>query len=95
MTELYKKAGGKESKFIGHCWYTDQAKERAVEEPGMYLVFGHFGGDDSQAVAVGKILRGEFERVGFDVEWDENPKIGLIFLSKFRWQKRGQARQKK
>ncbi len=91
VNDLYKQAGAEKSKFIGYCFYTEQEKERAVERPGMYLAFGAFGGNDSQAVAVGEILREEFERVGFDVEWDGNPKNWLIFLSKFCWQKRNRV----
>src|SRR5262245_61079019 len=83
----YSMAGGKESSYAGHCFYTEQDQEAAMDGGGLYIGFGHLAGDDAKGVAVGHVVRAALEREGLKVEWDGT--IGRrLYVEGFRWQRR-------
>lgn len=88
VEELYNEAGGKESNYAGHCFYTDQDQEGAINGGGLYIGFGHLSGSDAKGVEVGQLLRKALETEGLTVEWDGSIKT-RIYLKGFRWQRRG------
>jgi hypothetical protein len=86
VEDAYHESGGKNSDYAGHCFYTEQDQEGALDGSGHYIGFGHLG-NDAKAVKVGKMLRDSLEREGFIVEWDGTIKSRL-FVKGFRWQRR-------
>lgn len=85
---LYAEAGGKRSGLTGYCFYHLQDMEGAMEgDGGLWLAFGSFFPSRKGAVAVGQLVREEFERVGFPVKWDGTAE-SRIYLKGFRWQRR-------
>jgi hypothetical protein len=84
----YEDAGGKESNYAGHCFYTEQDQEGALDETGMYIGFGHLSRDDAKGVAVGQVVRAALEAEELTVEWDGTTRSRL-FIKDFRWQRRG------
>jgi hypothetical protein len=88
VEDAYQEAGGKESNYAGHCFYTEQDQQRALDGAGMYIGFGHLTGDDAKGIAVGHLLRAALEAEGLNVEWDGTIKSRL-FVKGFRWQRRG------
>ena len=70
VEELYREAGGKKSAFVGYCFYTSQDLESALEGGGLMLAYGHFTDHAKKGVEIGQLLREEFERAGFTVEWN-------------------------
>src|SRR5207237_1257540 len=88
VDELYAEAGGKRSALVGYCFYHLQDMEAAMwGEVGLWLAFGSFPPSRECAVAVGQMVREEFERAGFAVEWDGTADTRLL-LKGFRWQRR-------
>jgi hypothetical protein len=88
VEEEYREAGGKKSNYAGHCFYTDQDLEGALDGGGLHIGFGHLSGDDAKAVEVGQLVRVALEREGLKVEWDGT--IGRrLYLTRFRWRRRG------
>jgi hypothetical protein len=88
VEDAYREAGGKKSKYAGHCFYTEQDQEAALDGSGMYIGFGHLSGDDAKGVEVGQMVRAALEREGLKVEWDGT--IGRrLYVKGFRWQRRG------
>jgi hypothetical protein len=87
VEEDYREAGGKASNYAGHCFYTEQVQEGALDGAGMYIGFGHLSGDDAKGVEVGHLLRAALESEGLSVEWDGTIKTRL-FVKGFRWQRR-------
>jgi hypothetical protein len=88
VEEDYREAGGEASNYAGHCFYTEQDQEGALDGDGMYIGFGHLTGDDAKGVEVGRLLRAALEREGLAVEWDGTIKSRL-YVKGFRWQRRG------
>lgn len=87
VEDAHREAGGKESKYAGHCFYTEQDQEAALEGSGLYIGFGHLSGDDAKGVEVGQRVRAALEREGLKVEWDGT--VGRrLFIRGFRWQRR-------
>lgn len=87
VEDAYREAGGKKSKYAGHCFYTEQDQERALDGSGLYIGFGHLSGDDAKGVEVGQRVRAALEREGLNVEWDGT--IGRrLYVKGFRWQRR-------
>ena len=84
----YEEAGGKESNYAGHCFYTEQDQKSALDGSGMYIGFGHLSGDNAKGIAVGHLLRVALEAEGLNVEWDGTIDSRL-FVKGFRWQRRG------
>jgi hypothetical protein len=86
----YHEAGGEASDYAGHCFYTEQDQQGALDGSGMYIGFGHLSGSDAKAVEVGHRLRAALEAEGFVVEWDGT--IGRrLFVKGFHYQRRGPA----
>jgi Domain of unknown function (DUF6891) len=85
--EEYREAGGKKSSYAGHCFYTEQDQEAAMDGGGLYIGFGHLSGDDAKGIAVGQMLRAALEREGLKVEWDGTSGRRL-YVEGFRWQRR-------
>jgi hypothetical protein len=88
VEDAYQEAGGKESNYAGHCFYTEQDQKSALGGTGMYIGFGHLSGDDAKGIAVGQLLRAALEAEGLNFEWDGTIKSRL-FVKGFRWQRRG------
>ncbi len=88
VEDEYQEAGGKKSNYAGHCFYTEQDQEGAVEGSGMYIGCGHLSGDDAKGIAVAHLLRAALEAEGLSVEWDGTIKTRLL-VKDFRWQRRG------
>ena len=83
----YHEAGGAASDYAGHCFYTEQDQQRALDGSGMYIGVGHLSGEDAKGVEVGRRLRAALEAEGLTVEWDGS--IGRrLFVKGFRWQRR-------
>jgi hypothetical protein len=83
----YHEAGGEASDYAGHCFYTEQDQQGALDGSGMYIGVGHLSGDDAKGVEVGHRLRAALEAEGLIVEWDGT--IGRrLFVKGFRWQRR-------
>src|SRR6266498_4897800 len=90
---LYAEAGGKRSGLSGYCFYHLQDMEGAMwGEVGLWLAFGSFPPSRKHAVEVGQLVRKEFERAGFTVEWDGTAENRLL-LKGFRWQRRSPERR--
>jgi hypothetical protein len=87
VENAYHESGRTKSDYAGHCFYTEQDQEGALDGSGLYISFGHRAGIDAKAVKVGESLRAELEREGFNVEWDGMVNSRL-FVSGFRWQRR-------
>jgi hypothetical protein len=91
IDQLYDETGDKRSDLSGYCFYHLQDMEAAMwGEVGLWLAFGGFPPSRQQAVQVGQIVREEFERAGFTVEWDGKAE-SRILLRGFRWQRRSRA----
>ncbi len=87
VEDAYDEAGGKKSKYAGHCFYTEQDQEHALNGNGLCIGFGHLSGDNAKGVEVRQMVRAALESVGLKVEWDGT--IGKRLLIKgFRWQRR-------
>ena len=84
----YHEAGGEASGYAGHCFYTEQDQEGALDGSGMCIGFGHLTGDDAKGVEVGHLVRAALEREGLTVEWDGTI-ARRLFVKGFRWQRRG------
>jgi hypothetical protein len=88
VEEEYREAGGEKSNYAGHCLYTDQDLEGALDGGGLHIGFGHLSGDNARGVEVGQLVRVALEHEGLKVEWDGT--IGRrLYLTGFRWQRRG------
>jgi len=87
VEDAYHEAGGKNSDYAGHCFYTEQDQEGALDGSGMHIGFGHLSGSEAKGVKVGQMLRAALECEGFNVEWDGTIK-NRIFVKGFRWQRR-------
>ncbi len=88
VEEEYHEAGGEASDYRGHCFYTEQDQEGAVDGAGMYIGFGHLTGGDARGARVGRLVRAALELEGLAVEWDGTPGCRM-FVKGFRWQRRG------
>lgn len=85
---LYAEAGGKRSGLTGYCFYHLQDMEGAMEgDGGLWLAFGSFPPSRKGAIAVGQLVREEFQRAGFPVEWDGTAE-SRVLVKEFRWQRR-------
>jgi len=87
VEDAYEEAGGKDSDYAGHCFYTEQDQEGSLDGSGLYIGFGHLSGGKSKGLKVGRMLRAALEHEGFEVEWDGTVKSRL-FVKGFRWQRR-------
>jgi hypothetical protein len=88
IDDLYEEEGGEQSGFVGYCFFHIQDMERAMwSDIGLFLAFGSFSDDDEEGVQVGRLIREECERVGFEVVWDGTIDTRLL-LKGFRWQRR-------
>jgi hypothetical protein len=88
IDQLYNEAGDKQSSLIGYCFYHLQDMEAAMwGEVGLWLAFGSFPPSHERAIQVGQLIRKEFERAGFAVEWDGTAESRML-LKGFRWQRR-------
>jgi hypothetical protein len=84
----YAEVGGKRSGLTGYCFYHLQDMEGAMsDEGGLWLAFGSFPPNRKRTVAVGQLVRDEFERAGFTVEWDGTAE-NRVLLEGFQWQRR-------
>jgi hypothetical protein len=84
----YKEEGGKKSGLVGYCFYHLQDMEAAMwGDVGLLLAFGSFSRSRKHGIEVGRIVREEFERAGFPVEWDGTIQTRLL-LKGFRWRRR-------
>jgi hypothetical protein len=91
IDRLYNDAGDKRSDLVGYCFYHLQDMEAAMwGGVGLWLAFGSFPPSRERAAQVGQLVREEFERAGFTVEWDGTSGSRLL-LKGFRWQRRGRA----
>lgn len=87
VEDAYREAGGKKSNYAGHCFYTEQDRDGAVTDRGLYIGFGHLSGNDAKGVEAGKLVRAALESEGFAVKW--NGKISeRLFVRAFVWQRR-------
>jgi hypothetical protein len=88
VEEEYRDAGGKKSNYAGHCFYTEQDLQGALDGGDLYIGFGHLSGNDARGVEVGQLVRAALEHEGLKVKWDGT--IGRrLYLKGFRWQRRG------
>jgi hypothetical protein len=87
VEDAYGEAGGKNSGYVGYCFYTEQDQAGALDGSGLGIGFGHLSGNDAKGVKVGRLLRAALEHEGFTVEWDGTIKSRL-FIKGFRWQRR-------
>jgi hypothetical protein len=87
VEDAYHEAGGKNSGYAGHCFYTEQDQEHSLEGRGLHIGFGHLSGNDAKGVKTGQMLSAALEREGFKVEWDGTIKTRL-FVKDFLWQRR-------
>lgn len=87
VKDASREAGGRESKYAGHCFYTEQDQEGALDGRGLYIGFGHLSGDDVKGVEVGRMVRAALEREGLNVEWDGTIRTRL-YVKGFHWQRR-------
>ncbi len=88
VEDEYHEAGGKKSMYAGHCFYTKQDQEHALNGDGMHIGFGHLSGNDAKGIEVGNILRAALLSEGLNVEWDGTIKTRL-YVKGFCWQRRG------
>jgi hypothetical protein len=84
VEEFYDEAGGKNSDYAGHCFYT----EHALDGSGLYIGYGHLSGNNAKALKVAGMLRSALEREGFNVDWNGSIDSRLL-VKGFRWQRRG------
>jgi hypothetical protein len=84
----YEDAGGEDSDYAGHCFYTEQDYKRAFGGEGLFVGFGHLSGNNANGVEVGQLVRSALEAEGLKVEWDGTIK-SRAFIKSFHWQRRG------
>jgi hypothetical protein len=87
VEDAYLEAGGEDSGYAGHCFYTEQDQEGALDGGGLYIGFGHLSGDDAKGVEFGQMVRAALEGEGLVVEWDGTIRTRL-YVNGFRWQRR-------
>ncbi len=87
VEDVYVGSGGESSRYAGHCFYTMQDQEGALEGCGLFIGFGHLSGDDEKGVEFGRMVRAALEREGLRVEWDGTISTRL-HVEGFRWQRR-------
>jgi hypothetical protein len=74
---------------LGYCFYHGQDLERAVRGEGLNLAFGPVDASHEETLGpkVGDVIREEFERAGFTVDWD-GTFSKRIRIPDLVWQKR-------
>ncbi len=87
VADAYEEAGGKSSDYAGHCFYTEQDQEGALDGSGLYIGYGHLSGKDAKAIKVAEMLRAALEHEGFSVTWDGTI-ASRVFVEGFCWQRR-------
>lgn len=88
VVQTYHEAGAEKPNYSGHCFYTTQDMERALDGGGLCIGFGHLSGDDDKGVDVGNRLRVALEQAGLEVSWDGTIRKRL-YIEGFKWQRRG------
>jgi len=78
---------GFDSEPVGHCFACGQDIEAALQGRGLHLAFGDVDDDDAATIALGKQIRSELQRAGFNVEWDETATTRL-HITPFEWKNR-------
>lgn len=73
--------------FMGYSFFHGQDLERAIKGEGLMLAFDHVAGEVPEKVEVGRILKEELERVGFEVAWNGTPDE-RICIPKIQWHRR-------
>lgn len=87
VEEEYRDADREKSNYAGHCFYTEQDLECALDGGGLWIGFGHLSGNDARGIEAGHLVRAALEHEGLKVEWDGT--IGSrLFLKGFRYQRR-------
>ena len=71
----------------GYCFFHGQDLERAINGNGLTLAFGDLADTPEGIVSVGELVKKEFEKHGFTVDWDGNPEK-RIDLPNIVWQRR-------
>jgi hypothetical protein len=87
VEDAYKEAGGKKSNYAGHCSFTEQDQEGALEGGGLYIGYGHLSGNNKKGVEVGRVVSEELAKEGFKVKWNGTIDQRL-FVKGFNWQRR-------
>jgi hypothetical protein len=74
---------------IGYCFYHGQDLEGATRGEGLCLAFGPVNAGDEAAKGpqVGRIIREELEKAGFQVSWDGTFNQRIL-IPKFDWKRR-------
>lgn len=80
----------RDASFTGYCFFHGQDLERAIRGEGLMLAFDHVDGEDLEMVKVGRILKEELERVGFEVSWSGAPD-DRICIPGIQWLRRYRA----
>ena len=79
-----------EDRYHGYCFYFSQDIDRALDEEGLLLAFGHLGRSevkDSEHVAVGQLVCEALRQEGLEVAWSGSTKH-RIALPRLNWQRR-------
>jgi hypothetical protein len=74
-------------KVQGYCFYHEQDVARAVDGFGLWVAFGDIADTESGKREIGPLVKAEFERHGFMVQWDGNPDT-RIDIPQIVWQRR-------
>ncbi len=82
-----------EERYHGYCFYYSQDIDRALEDEGLLLAFGHIDRShvkDKEHIAVGQLVCEALRQEGLEVEWSGSTKR-RIALPQLAWQRRTPA----
>lgn len=90
VVDALSEDGVPEDRYHGYCFYVSQDIDRALNDEGLLLAYGHLGRSevkDHEHVAVGQRVCEALRKEGLEVEWNgsSNRRIALPQLS---WQRR-------
>jgi hypothetical protein len=87
VMDVYEDAGGKESDYVGYCFYNHQDLEGVLANGDLWLSFGDIHGDARRGVKIGRRVKAALEEAGLQVKWSGT--IGQrILVTGMRWQRR-------
>lgn len=79
-----------DDRYHGYCFFHSQDIDRALDEEGLLLAFGHVDRGEAKEedhIAVGQTICEALRQAGLTVDWDGSPDH-RIDVPQLRWQRR-------